>query len=121
MKRFRFLPATAFLVLLPGAISWAQRSGSSAPSAPSSGNGPNSNAHRVSRPPSPQSPPPFFVSGRVLMETGQPVPEPVSVQLDCGMRVLQVIRTDLKGYFQFTLGSGPQGNIDYSAANDQIM
>ncbi len=55
------------------------------------------------------------------METGQPVPEPVSVQLDCGMRVLQVIRTDLKGYFQFTLGSGPQGNIDYSAADDQIM
>ena len=55
------------------------------------------------------------------METGQPVPEPVSVQLDCGMRVLQVIRTDLKGYFQFTLGSGPQGNVDFSAANDQIM
>ena len=55
------------------------------------------------------------------METGQPVPEPVSVALDCGLRIVQVIRTDLKGYFQFTLGAGPQGNIDYSAANDQIM
>ncbi len=54
------------------------------------------------------------------MDTGQPVPEPVSVALDCGLRIVQVIRTDLKGYFQFTLGSGPQGNIDYSAANDEI-
>lgn len=54
------------------------------------------------------------------MDTGQPVPEPVSVQLDCGLRVLQVIRTDLKGYFQFVLGAGPQGNADYSASNDQI-
>ena len=55
------------------------------------------------------------------METGQPVPEPVSVQLDCGLRVLQVIRTDIKGYFEFTLGAGPQGNVDYSADSDQIM
>ena len=66
-------------------------------------------------------PTPLFVSGRVLMDTGQPVPEPVSVQLDCGLRVLQVIRTDLKGYFQFVLGQGPQSNADYSAADDEIM
>jgi len=55
------------------------------------------------------------------METGQPVPEPVSVALDCGLRIVQVIRTDLKGYFQFTLGSGPQGNVDYSAANEEAI
>lgn len=55
------------------------------------------------------------------MDTGQPVPEPVSVQLDCGLRVLQVIRTDLKGYFQFVLGQGPQSNADYSAADDETM
>jgi hypothetical protein len=51
------------------------------------------------------------------MDTGQPVPEPVSVGLDCGTRSLLAIRTDLKGYFQFTLGAGPQGNIDFSASN----
>ena len=55
------------------------------------------------------------------MDTGQPVPEPVSVGLDCGMRSLQVIHTDLKGYFRFTLGGGPQGNIDFSASNDASM
>jgi hypothetical protein len=55
------------------------------------------------------------------MDTGQPVPEPVSVGLDCGMRSLQVIHTDLKGYFRFTLGAGPQGNIDFSASNDASM
>jgi hypothetical protein len=52
------------------------------------------------------------------MDTGQPVPEPVSVALGCGMRPLQVIRTDLKGYFQFTLGAGTQSNMDFSASND---
>lgn len=30
---------------------------------------------------------------------------------------MQVIYTDLKGYFRFTLGAGPQGNMDYSAAD----
>jgi len=52
------------------------------------------------------------------MDTGQPVPEPISVELSCGLGVLQVIRTDLKGYFQFVLGAGPQGNMDLSAADD---
>jgi Flp pilus assembly protein TadD len=55
------------------------------------------------------------------METGQPVPEPVTVGLECGMRPVQVIRTDMKGYFQFTLGAGPQSNMDISAANSAPM
>jgi hypothetical protein len=65
----------------------------------------------------PQYQSPLFVSGRIVMETGQPVPEPVSVALTCGARPLQVIRTDLKGYFQFTLGAGAQSNMDFSASN----
>lgn len=52
------------------------------------------------------------------MDTGQPVPEPVSVGLSCGMRTMQVVHTDPKGYFQITLGGGPQSNIDTSASND---
>ena len=51
------------------------------------------------------------------MDNGQPVPEPVSVVLGCGIRPVQVIHTDLKGYFRFTLGGGPQGNTDFSASN----
>ena len=31
---------------------------------------------------------------------------------------MQVIKTDLKGYFQFTLGAGPQSNMDISASNN---
>src|SRR5579883_3185765 len=38
---------------------------------------------------------PIYVSGRILMESGAPVPEAVSVELSCGMRPLQVIHTDL--------------------------
>jgi predicted negative regulator of RcsB-dependent stress response len=70
-------------------------------------------------PSGPQTQTPLYVNGRVLlMDTGQPAPEPVSVQLNCGASLLQVIHTDLKGYFQFTLGSGPQSNANISAADD---
>jgi Tfp pilus assembly protein PilF len=60
---------------------------------------------------------PIYVRGRILTETGQPVSEPVSVALECGIKPLQVIKSDLKGYFEFTLGEGPQGNADYSASD----
>ena len=61
---------------------------------------------------------PLFVNGRVLMTNGQPVMEPISVGLECGMKPLQLIHTDLKGYFQFSLGTGAQSNMDFSASND---
>jgi tetratricopeptide (TPR) repeat protein len=40
------------------------------------------------------------------------------VGLSCGMRTVQVVHTDGKGYFQFVLGAGPQSNVDTSASND---
>jgi tetratricopeptide (TPR) repeat protein len=52
------------------------------------------------------------------MNTGQPVPEPVSVGLSCGTQFRQAIYTDPKGYFEFTLGAGPQSNMDMSASNE---
>jgi len=61
---------------------------------------------------------PVFVSGRVVMETGQATPEPVTVELNCGLRPLQVIHTDLGGYFTFNLGGGMQSNFDFSASNE---
>ncbi|MGD0907311.1 MAG: tetratricopeptide repeat protein [Candidatus Acidiferrales bacterium] len=73
------------------------------------------------QPGQPQFPTPVFVNGRILMDTGQPVPEAVSVALGCGMRSMQVIQTDLKGYFQFTLGAGTQSNMDFSASSDARM
>jgi hypothetical protein len=55
------------------------------------------------------------------MDNGQPIPEPVSVALGCGIQSLQTIHTDLKGYFQFTLGAGSQSNMDFSASSDSPM
>ena len=66
----------------------------------------------------PQFQSPLYVSGRILMENGQPVPEFLSVSLGCGGQQLQAIHTDSKGYFQFSLGGGPQGNVDFSASNN---
>jgi Tfp pilus assembly protein PilF len=62
---------------------------------------------------------PLYVTGRVIGESGEPAQEPVSISLNCGMRSLQVIRTDTKGYFQFVLGAGPQGNVDLTAADQE--
>ena len=54
------------------------------------------------------------------MDTGQPVPEPVSVGLYCGMGEVQAIHTDIKGYFQFAFGAGPQSNRDLSASDSSM-
>lgn len=64
---------------------------------------------------------PMYVSGRIALESGRPAPESVSVELNCGMRPLQVIHTDLGGYFTFSLGSGFQSNMDFSASNETPM
>jgi len=61
---------------------------------------------------------PLYLEGRVLTENGQPVTESVSVKLSCGMRTLQVVRADMKGYFQFALGAGTPSNADFSAADE---
>ena len=111
-----------FLTVMP---SWGQKGGGgstgSRPSAPTGG----STTTVPGQQPlgqSPQMQTPLYVTGRVLLsDTGQPAPEPVSVQLYCGMNLLQVIQTDLKGYFQFVLGAGPQGNANLSAADETPM
>jgi Flp pilus assembly protein TadD len=58
------------------------------------------------------------VDGRVMADTGHPFNEPVTLVLFCGMRILQSIHTDSKGYFSFILGQGAQSDEDFSAAND---
>jgi Tetratricopeptide repeat len=117
------LPASYFIAgLLTLLIAWpaaGQKSGPTPPSRPpsgtSSGTSPGQPSSSVPSSVS-QMQTPLYVNGRVLVD-GQPVPEPVSVGLNCGTRSLQVIHTDMKGYFQFTLGAGPQGNMDVSASD----
>lgn len=120
MNRFSVSSSAALmLVLLFVLPSWAQKSQQpSQPTQPSvsapSPTSPNIGAMPGSR----ETTGPLYVNGRVLMETGQPAPEPVTVSLDCGMRTVQAIHTDSKGYFQFVLGAGPQSNVDISASDD---
>jgi hypothetical protein len=114
----------SFFALLIAFPSWGQKPGSGAPTPPSQPSAPmpgSSGPSVGNQQPPREMPMPLYVSGRVLMESGQPVPEPVSVGLSCGMRTVQVVHTDTKGYFQFTLGAGPQSNIDTSASNDTEM
>src|ERR1700730_1788932 len=126
LKRLTACSFTAGLLLfLAVAPSWGQNSGStgSKPSAPTGGTAPNAPGQQSPMGQSgPQMQAPLYVNGRVLlMDTGRPSPEPVSVQLNCGVNLLQVIHTDLKGYFQFTLGAGPQSNANLSAADDTAI
>jgi len=128
-SRFCMLVLLGLLVAWPSA---GQKSGSGSSGSGSSGAGSSGSTQTppagtapgapVQQPGANQGQPqfetPLFVNGRILMDTGQPVPEPVSVALGCGIRPLQVIHTDLKGYFQFTLGAGAQSNMDFSASND---
>ena len=118
----RLFAATLLALLVAGSSS-AQKNGTQGSPPPSQPANPGSVGRQPGavQPTSPQMQTPTYVNGRILMETGQPVPEPVSVALNCGMSSLQVIRTDLKGYFQFTLGAGPQGNVDLSASNSSPM
>ena len=108
-------------ILLTVCPSWAQRS--APPASPHAPTQPG-----LSGPPltGPQTSPgqqrgPHYVDGRVLLDTGQPPSEPVSMELNCATKSLQVIRTDLKGYFRFTLGEGVQGNADFSASDSGNM
>jgi Flp pilus assembly protein TadD len=110
------------LVFLMAGPSWGQKTGSQgSPGAVGSrGSAPTLGVpHAQSSIPQMQSP--VYVNGRVLLDSGQPVPEHVPVGLFCGTRQVQVIDTDSKGYFQFTLGAGPQSNFDMSASNDDTF
>jgi len=103
----------------------AQNGGSSgsqgATSSQSGGSGTSGRSTGTGQPSPSQTPQiqgPAYVRGRVIMNMGQPVPEPVSVGLNCGTQPGQAIYTDAKGYFEFALGAGPQGNnMDMSASN----
>ncbi len=107
------------LTLLAAWPLWAQKTQQpSQPSAPSTPSVGSTSPSIGSMPGNREAVGPLYVNGRVLMETGQPVPEPVSVSLSCGMRTVQAIHTDSKGYFQFVLGAGPQSNVDFSASDD---
>lgn len=115
----RFLTGFLFtgsLVLLAAPSSWAQKSGS--PSQP--GNSGHTGASQPT-PSAPQNQEPLYVNGRVVLDGGLPVPEPVNVALYCGTRSLVSVHTDLRGYFQMSLGAGGEADNDFSASNESTV
>lgn len=111
----------AALILLATGIAAAQGTGGSG----SSGGGGNSGSSQPRTTRSTQSNnqfnSPVFVTGRIITELNRPPSESVTVELTCGMRTIQVIHTDLGGYFTFTVGgtnSAFQSNMDFSASNE---
>jgi tetratricopeptide (TPR) repeat protein len=106
--------------MLIATLGWSQGTGGSSGTSTSAPSSTSTNRPRSTSPSTStdQFRGPMFISGRVISELGRPVSEPVSVELNCGMRAVQVIHTDLGGYFTFNLGSGTQSNIDFSASNE---
>lgn len=114
----------AFLLVVSAAPAMAQSGGggSSTPSPPpSTGTSTTPRSSRQTPRPGDQMRGPTFISGRILSDLGRPMSEPVSVELNCGMRPVQVIHSDLSGYFTFNLSSGAQSNMDFSASNESPM
>src|SRR5882724_4685970 len=102
---------TGCLALLMACQSWGQgppTPTTSTPTAqPSSGGGSNrgnngsiGNQTQQNR----DSQLPMYVEGQLINENGQPPADPISVKISCGLRTLQTIKSDIKGYFRFTLG-----------------
>jgi len=61
---------------------------------------------------------PIYVTGRIMLYTGQPPAESIGVELICETKTVQAIHTDIGGYFTFSMGGGIVSNMDFSAAND---
>lgn len=57
---------------------------------------------------------PFFVSGRVALEGGQSLPEPVAIERVCNGSTRREGYTDFKGHFQLQLGTQSFGFQDAS-------
>lgn len=111
-------PMLATLMLLPASMP-----------AQNTGGGGGGNSGGSSTPPRPtrntqrndQFSSPVFLTGRIMTELNRPPDDQVTVELSCGMKVIQVIHTDLGGYFTFTIGgtnSAFQSNMDFSASNE---
>jgi tetratricopeptide (TPR) repeat protein len=125
MKRSLSLFALAgLLASLAVCPARAQQGGTPPASQPPSQPGAAGGGNRTSGPANagrsqqPEARMPLYVEGRVLGEDGQPVAETIPLKLSCGMRTLQVIRADIRGYFQFALGMGARANADFSAAEE---
>jgi hypothetical protein len=62
----------------------------------------------------------LLITGRILAETGQPNPDPVSLSLFCEGRPFKAVHTDTRGYFEITLAPGSDDADADLNASDSI-
>src|SRR5258707_5290207 len=98
--RFRsFFTCTVFVIVLLGSAALAQRGGSTSSGTPSR-TGPSTRT-----PGAPDaSTKPMFVSGKVMLQGGGALPEPVPIERVCNGTVRREGYADTKGQFEFQLG-----------------
>src|SRR5580765_2444833 len=119
---------SAGLILMAASSSWSQQAPaappSTPPSQPSGGASGGSNRGNTNQTVDPSqlnrdNQLPLYVEGQIIGDNGKPPTESISVKLTCGIRTVQTIKTDIRGYFRFALGLGNnQANTDFSAADE---
>lgn len=111
LSSVRFSVRIAFVVTMVAAIAAAQRGTGSG-----SANTPSRNIPSTNR--SPNSTDvlnrPIFISGKVTLEGGGPLPEPVPIERVCNGRVRREGYSDLKGQFELQLGT----NLTFQDASE---
>jgi tetratricopeptide (TPR) repeat protein len=120
MNRFLVrMAVTGSFALLLACHAWGQKSAppSPPPSQPSGSNNRGNNGQTVD-PGNRGNQTPLYVEGQIIDENGHAPSDRISVKLSCGMRTLQTIKTDIKGYFRFALGLDNQANTDFGAADE---
>ena len=112
LSSVRFSARIAFVVMMVATIAAAQRgTGSTGPTntpsrnIPSPNRSPN-NVDGVSRP--------IFISGKVTLQGGGTLPEPVPIERVCNGLVRREGYSDLKGQFEFQLGA----NLTFQDASE---
>ena len=112
------LACITLLAAIPAFAQGQSGSGSSGQSSGSGGNRGNSGSTTSPSQPNRGLQTPMYVEGQVIDDSGQKPSDAVSVKLSCGMRTMQTVKTDIRGYFRFSLGLNNQSNIDLGAADE---
>jgi TolA-binding protein len=121
MSPRKFVRAFTFstALILPVAAGWAQTTGGAPPKPPTTGgttstggigttpsNIPSTNnTNGTSKNQAPNYSPPFYVTGRVLLEDGSPPPEPVTIERLCNGQSHAEGYTDSHGNFGIEVGN----------------
>ena len=99
LRSFRFSTRIALAIALLAPLATAQRGGST-----SSANAASRSAPSTRTPGAPDTTRPLFISGKVMLQGGGVLPEPVPIERVCNGTVRREGYADIRGQFEFQLG-----------------